>query len=249
MRIAAISDVHGNVFALRRVLETIRWEGVDVVVNLGDHLSGGIDPAATAELLMSTPAVAVRGNHERQVLESHPDQMGASDRLVHDTISAEQREWLAALPLTAEVAPRALAFHGTPTNDTEYLLETVEQSGARPALVDEIEVRLNGIDAAYDLLLCGHTHIQRAVTLPGGALIVNPGSVGYPAYDDNRPYSHVMEAGSPHARYAVLDDSSGHWEAGFREVEYDWEAAAEAARRNNRPDVEHSVLTGKVAAR
>ena len=249
MRIAAISDVHGNVFALQRVLEAVRADDVDVLVNLGDHLSGGIDPAATAALLMNTPAITVRGNHDRQVLDLHPDQMGASDRLVHETISTEQRAGLASLPLTAEVTPAVLAFHGTPTNDSQYLLETVEPSGARPARIEEIEKRLNGIDSSYDLLLCGHTHIQRAVTLPDGTLIVNPGSVGYPAYKDDRPYEHVMEAGSPHARYAVLDDVSGHWALEFREVEYDWEAAAKLARRNKRPDVEHAVLTGTVATR
>jgi hypothetical protein len=48
--------------------------------------------------------------------------------------------------------------------------------------------------------------LQRAVRLPGGSLVVNPGSVGWPAYDDDRPAPPVMEAGSPHARYAVVDD-------------------------------------------
>jgi hypothetical protein len=69
-RIAAISDVHGNVFALQSVLESIRADGVDVLVNLGDHLSGGVAPAATADLLMKTPSVSIRGKHQRQLLEA-----------------------------------------------------------------------------------------------------------------------------------------------------------------------------------
>ena len=77
MRIAAISDVHGNVFALEAVLRALELQSTDVLVNLGDHLSGGVDPVRTADLLMRTPAVSVRGNHERQVLETSPEAMGS----------------------------------------------------------------------------------------------------------------------------------------------------------------------------
>lgn len=73
--------------------------------------------------------------------------------------------------------------------------------------------------------------------LPSGATVVNPGSVGYPAYDDDQPYPHVMEAGTPHARYAVVDDATGRWEVHFRTVIYDWEHAAEVAEGNRRPKV------------
>jgi len=55
VRIAAISDVHGNIFALDAVLEDILDQRVDLVVNLGDHLSGGVAPAETADRLLDTP--------------------------------------------------------------------------------------------------------------------------------------------------------------------------------------------------
>ncbi|MDP5226698.1 MULTISPECIES: metallophosphoesterase family protein [Arthrobacter] len=243
MRIAAISDVHGNVFALRAVLQAVSRDRADLVVNLGDHLSGGVAPAATADLLMATPMVSVRGNHERQVLETPPALMSASDRLAHAELTGRHRAWLAALPLTARPVEGVLAFHGTPEDDLEYLLETVTPDGVRPATEDEVTSRLSGhLDHA--LLLCGHTHLQRAVRLSGGALVVNPGSVGWPAYDDDRPYPHLIEAGTPHARYAVADDASGRWEVELRAVGYPWEEAAALARANGRPDVEHALLTG-----
>lgn len=213
MRIAAISDVHGNVFALRSVLEALNTMRVDVLVNLGDHLSGGLDPAATAELLLDTQAVSVRGNHERQLLEYPRERMGASDGLAADLL---------------------------------YLLETVTADGVRPASESEVVERLGASDIdGYTLLLSGHTHLQRQLRLPNGALVVNPGSVGMPAYRDDGATPHVIEAGSPHARFAVLDDDSGTWEATYHAIEYPWEEAAVVARANGRPDVEHALLTGR----
>jgi len=75
---------------------------------------------------------------------------------------------------------------------------------------------------------------------------VNPGSVGWPAYADDHPHPHVMEAGTPHARYAVVEDADGEWSAELRAVDYDWPAAAAIAERNERPDVARAPRTGRV---
>ena len=245
MRIAAISDVHGNLGALDAVLADIETLDVDVVVNLGDLLSGGVLPRETADRLMDADLPTVRGNHERQLLTLDRDRMGLSDRLAHETISARHRDWLAGLPLTLEVADGVLAFHGSPTDDLTYLLETVDPDGARPATPEEVTGRLGGF-ATTPLLLCGHTHLQRSMRLPTGALVLNPGSVGWPAYDDDHPHPHVMEAGTPHARYAVAERTDGRWTGEFRAVEYDWEAAAGIAEANRRPDVARALRTGRV---
>ncbi|UYM04984.1 metallophosphoesterase family protein [Solicola gregarius] len=245
MRIAAIADIHGNLPALDAVLADIESAGVDLVVNLGDIVSGGVQPRETADRLIPLALPTVRGNHERQVLTLPVDRLGASDRLARESLSARHRTWLASLPLTSELAPGVVAFHGSPTNDTVYLLETVEPSGVRRATTDEVVERL-GAYAATPLLLCGHTHLQRSMRLPTGALVGNPGSVGWPAYDDDRPYPHVMEAGTPHARYAVADDRDGTWQLSFRSVRYDWEHAASIAESNGRPDVANALLTGRV---
>ncbi|TFV47133.1 metallophosphoesterase family protein [Blastococcus sp. TF02A-35] len=245
MRIAAISDVHGNLPALDAVLADLATQHVDLVVNLGDLLSGAVRPQETADRLVELDALTVAGNHERQLLTWLRERMGASDRLAHDTITDRHRAWMARLPLTLEPADGVLAFHGSPTDDLVYLLETVDPGGARPATEAEVLDRL-GAAAAVPLLLCGHTHLQRAMRLPTGALVLNPGSVGWPAYSDDSPHPHVMEAGSPHARYAVADDAGGSWSHEFRSVRYDWEAAAATADGNGRPDVAHALRTGRV---
>ncbi|MGY2005018.1 metallophosphoesterase family protein [Blastococcus sp. SYSU DS1024] len=244
MRIAAIADVHGNLLALEAVLADLATRDVDVVVNLGDLLSGAVQPRETADRLVELDIRTVAGNHERQLLTFPRERMSASDRLAHDAITDRHRAWMAGLPLTLSPAEGVLAFHGSPTDDLVYLLETVDPDGARPATTAEVLERL-GPAADVPLLLCGHTHLQRAMALPTGALVLNPGSVGWPAYDDDHPHPHVMEAGTPHARYAIADDAGGSWNHEFRAVAYDWESAARTAEGNGRPDVAHALRTGR----
>lgn len=245
MRIAALSDVHGNLAALDAVMADIATQAVDVVVNLGDLLSGAFQPAETADRLLELDLPTVRGNHERQLLTLPPDRMGLSDRHAHETITTRHREWLTALPPTLRIGEGVLAFHGTPTDDLVHLLETVAEDGARPGTPDEVGERL-GAHADTRLLLCGHTHLQRTMRLPSGALVLNPGSVGWPAYADDHPFPHTMEAGTPHARYAIADDHGGDWSAEFRAVEYDRARAAATAEVNGRSDVARALRTGRV---
>ena len=244
MRIAAISDVHGNLPALDAVTADITGQDVDVVVNLGDLLSGAVQPRETADRLMELGLPTVRGNHERQLLTLSPEQMGASDRLANDAITDRHREWMAGLPLTLQPAEGVLAFHGSPSDDLTYLLDSVGPDGARPATEEQVIERL-GRAVDVPLLLCGHTHLQRSMRLPSGALVVNPGSVGWPAYDDERPYPHVMEAGTPHARYAVAERVRGRWTVEFHAVDYDWEQAATIAEANGRAEVARALRTGR----
>ena len=80
--------------------------------------------------------------------------------------------------------------HGSPRSDIEYLLETPVQEEVRLATSAEIEERLEThIPATITLLACGHTHVARTIRLHRGLLIVNPGSVGLPAYDDDHPHA------------------------------------------------------------
>jgi predicted phosphodiesterase len=95
------------------------------------------------------------------------------------------------------------------------------------------------------VVLCAHSHVPRVVRLGSGQLAVNPGSVGLPAYDQDQPYPHVMEAGSPHARYAVLQNTSRGWRVEQLAIPYDHDAAADAASANGRPDWATWLQTGR----
>lgn len=79
MRIAFVSDIHGNLAALNAVIDDIGRRQVDQVVNLGDTVSGPLLPMQTARRLSALPWLHVAGNHERQVLRQPLTQQIASD--------------------------------------------------------------------------------------------------------------------------------------------------------------------------
>lgn len=252
MRIAVISDVHGNLPALNVVLEDIAASGVELTLNLGDILSGPLWPAETAQRLMALDLPTIRGNHERQLLTLPRERMGASDAFAAGAITAAQRDWLASLPLTMELAAEVFCCHGTPGSDLVYFLETVTAAGWRgpgdPGLRASTagEVAERAGDVRHGLILCGHTHVPRAVRLDDGRLIVNPGSVGLQAYDDIHPRPHVVENGSPHARYALLTRRGGEWQVELRALPYDWASAASRAEANGRGDWADALRSGRV---
>ncbi len=242
MRIALVSDIHGNLPALQAVLQDISRRGVDRIVNLGDSLSGPMFPRETAEFLMQQDWIQLAGNHERQILEFQPGRGGESDGYALSTLSPEILAWLRSLPGTHRLNEEVFFCHGTPHTDLHYFLETVEPGAVRLASTAEVDARLGSISAR--VVACGHTHIPRAVRSGNGTLIVNPGSVGLQAYDDEHPYPHLMQNGSTDARYAIIEGNHGVWSAALHSVPYDFHAAADAAQLRGRKDWQHALLTG-----
>jgi predicted phosphodiesterase len=251
MRLAVVSDIHGNLPALDAVLADIAASGADLTVNLGDILSGPLWIAETAERLMALKLPTIRGNHERQVLTLPAQRMGASDAFAAAHLPPHARDWLAALPATLQLDAEVFCCHGTPTDDLQYFLETVEPRGARAATLAEATVRAGDAQRgiAHAVILCGHSHVPRLLQLDDGRLVVNPGSVGLQAYDDDHGYPHVVENGSPHARYALLTRRPAGWQVEQRAVPYDHEAAARRAEANDRPDWADALRTGRVGRR
>ncbi len=236
MRIAVLSDIHGNLPALLAVVADFMRRGVDQVVNLGDSVSGPLLPKETAQYLMAQDWVHLAGNHERQVLNLHANP-GPSDQYAHSQLSSAELAWMASLPSVRPLNDEVLLCHGTPTSDITYLLQTTD----RAATAAEIEERLGTVSAS--LVLCGHSHVPRSVR-SRGTLIVNPGSVGLPAYDDDEPCPHVIETGSPDARYAIVEQRDGNWVVDLISVPYPYREMAELAKLRQRPEWEYALLTG-----
>jgi len=243
MRIAALSDVHGNLLALEAVTRDLRTASPDLVVNLGDHLSGPLQAATTADLLMSETAwVHIRGNHDRQMLEFQPDAMGMSDRAAARQLEPRHTAWLASLPSVARIGDDVFLCHGTPELDYEYLVEDVSSGFPRVAGSDELRGRVGSLTG---LILCGHSHMPRFVRVDDATMVANPGSVGLPAYDDPEyRFPHAIEMGSPHARYLLLDRRGSGWDATMRLLEYDWERTARLADAGLRQAWSHALRTG-----
>lgn len=244
MRVAIISDIHGNLRALDAVLADIACRRVDLTVNLGDLVSGPLQPAETADRLMRLNLPTVRGNHERQLLTFETQRMGESDRHAALHLTDTHRAWLAEFPATALTAGDIFLCHGTPANDLDYFVETIDASGLRIATEEDVAAR--AADAPGTLLLCGHTHLPRSVQLADGRSVLNPGSVGLQAYEARFPFPHTIQTGSPHARYAVAERAANTWQIELIQVEYDWETQARLAEKNGRPEWARALRTGQV---
>lgn len=282
MKVALLSDIHGNLWALDAVLAHAAQQGVTVFWNLGDILSGPLDAAGTADRLIALDLLTIAGNHERQLLACASGPGLPSDEHAFRTTTAAHREWLRRLPATARPRPDVLLCHGTPHSDVEPLLETHERGrGLRMATREESKRRLwrtepgesasaltiatltsprtltttemsdaHDASASPRLVVCGHTHLPRATQVAPDCLVVNPGSVGLPAYDyveDGE--THYVDNGAPHASYAIVEEievlgTASRWQASFHRIPYDWESAARMAARNLRPEWAFALRTG-----
>lgn len=250
--IAAISDIHSNVFALEAVLTDIKQRNIDQIVNLGDILYGPIAPKDTYALLMAqqNDIITIRGNQDRQIYEATTAEIGnnATMAFIIEDLPKAAVNWLQNLPFDCHLSEDVYLCHGSPTDDMVYLLENIETG--QPTLRDNLDIlaQLNGIDST--VIICGHTHIPRTVTLSTGQMVVNTGSVGYPAYEDDLPILHKMQTYSPHASYALIkcvDTEQGkYWQTEHIKVPYDYEAAAKLASMNGREDWAFALRTGRV---
>ena len=245
MRFAAIADVHGNYLALEAVLADIRAQGIGEIVNLGDMASGPLDARRTMDALMALDAVHVLGNHDRWLIDRPFEKMGSWERPAYVQLGIDHLDWLRTVPSTQIFRDEVFLCHATPADDNVYWLETVTPDGSvKMSSLEAIEKEAEGI--SQSLILCGHTHIARAVRLGDGRLVVNPGSVGGPGFSYNVPFPHVIEAGTPDARYAILEWASRGWRVTFRHVPYDNDAMAVLARRNGDPEFASALATGWV---
>ena len=264
MRLAFVSDIHGNLAALDAVIDDLAQRQVDQVVNLGDTVSGPLLPRETVARLRGLPWLHIAGNHERQVLTLPPERQQAADAYASAQLSEEDKGWLRSHTDSCDprlheaglwpsrLGPDVALCHGSPRSDLEYLLETPVDEEARLATPGEIAQRLDArIPPDIRLLACGHSHVPRVVALANGLLIVNPGSVGLPAYDDDHPLPlsrfHRIETGGPLARYAVAEKHGERWVVSLISLTYDAEPMALLAERNGRPDWGHALRAGWMA--
>jgi predicted phosphodiesterase len=243
MKLAILSDIHGNRWALEAVLDDLTRTAVDATINLGDSLWGVLDPAGTADLLMSMTLRSVRGNTDRDLLAPPTPLAPSIETHSRAALTDARRVWLEQHepPFVIE---GVLACHGTPGNDSRTLLEDVTEQAVRRRSGAEVGAVLGQFPPDVSMVLCGHSHVPGIVQVPGGPLVVNSGSIGLPAYRHNVPHPHRMESGSPHARYTVIQSQGGSWRVEFRAVVYDWAAAAARADEIGRADWAHAIRTG-----
>jgi putative phosphoesterase len=242
--IAIVSDIHGNSWAFEAVLTDIKSRGIKTIINLGDSLYGPLDPRGTCELLMDNNVLSISGNEDRIILE-HPGSKPESGMLeyVKSQIDKDVVNWLKSLPFELIFSGKIYCCHGTPQSDSAYLLERVLPGYISLKEKTEIDDLLK--DVQQNVVTCGHSHMQGMVAI-GNKTIVNPGSVGCPAFEDDHPLPHKVENHQPDAKYCVVKFSGKLVNTEHINVPYDFEQAARRAEKNNRKDWAKWIRTGTV---
>jgi predicted phosphodiesterase len=242
---AIISDIHGNSLALLAVLEDIKTRGIKKIINLGDHFFGALEPETVAGILRENEMLCISGNTDREILESLAGKLDKEgmDRVKAD-LSPQTISWIKSLPGTAALDGLFFICHGTPESDDAYLLEQVTANGVF-VYNDEHLIKATS-NIKERIILCGHSHVNRVVYLSNNKIILNPGSVGLPAYLGNGEHRFAMESMSPHAKYAIV-----YAEGDLINIEqvlctYDWHKASEAARQNGNEKWAQFLLHGRM---
>lgn len=231
MRIAFLSDIHGNAAALEAVVADLREKGVERIAVLGDLAYRGPEPERAVDLvreLAADGAEVIQGNADLWVVRGVeagevPDRflegMKAEREWTAERLSPEQIKYLEVLPAEMEweaEGVRIHAFHATPTN----LFTAVLPEASSEVLRERIMVK-----PAADLYVYAHIHLPY-VRYVNGKCVVNTGSVGLP-FD-----------GMPRASYALVEVEAGRYRVTLERVPYDVERAAKRYREAGYPNPE-----------
>ncbi len=233
MKIAVLSDIHGNRHALDAVLRHARGQGAaQLIINLGDSIGYGPDPEGVIDRIKGAGFVNLLGDYDRKVLSKKHRQEGwqavnnpdkrAMFAWTYQALSKRARQFLKALPEERSLhleGLRLMLTHGSPESLHEHL---------GPATPDARLEALSGI-AEADVILCGHSH-QAFNRRVAGTHFINPGSVGRP--DD----------GDPRASYAVLTLQENMLSAQIFRVPYNIAGAVQALRAAGLPGIFSDVL-------
>ncbi len=228
MRIAIVSDIHGNAHALGRCLDDLRERGgADVIVAAGDLCLDGPKPEKVLARLDAVGAQCLRGNTDRLIGLGDLAQMDEEDaRAVswaRDRIGPERTRGLAGLPLTLTFGngeDGLLVCHANPRSDDEHVWPDAHD--------DTLERLFEGV--TQRTVAFGHLHLPY-VRVWRGRTLVNVASAGLP------------KDGDPRAHYALLTWRSGGWEVQSRRVPFDVEKVARQLRKSGIPDLAKRLAT------
>lgn len=189
MKIAVISDIHANIYALINLLEDIDEEKVDTIICLGDLVGYGPHPNEVISMIRRRHILCIKGNYDISVVDNEYSYIREtrintfSLPWTVNELRAENKNFLKNLPstLTLNIEGKNLLFvHGSPNRINEYLLKDGDNT---------LEV-MNSIDE--DVLICAHTHIP-AIKEFGDKVYINSGSIGKP------------KIGRPNTTYCILN--------------------------------------------
>jgi putative phosphoesterase len=231
MRIAILSDVHGNCAGLDAALADLQQQPADQIVCLGDMIQGGPQPTEVVARLRGLGCPVVMGNADAWLLtgqatdaEPTSPQQQAVREWQLTQLAPDDRAYIEGFQPTVEIelgGRTLLCFHGSPGSFDEIILPTTPE--------EEVQRMLGPFVPA---LMCGgHTHLQQ-IRRVGDTLFFNPGSVGF-AYSHQQPEGQFKA--DPWAEYAVLTYQDGRIGLDLRRVPYSAEAIIQTYLASGRP--------------
>lgn len=195
MRLALISDIHGNLPAFQAVLDRIDQEGVDATVCLGDTVGYGPYPSECIDVMMDRGIPSVLGNHDAcMVGKLNFTFFGEPNRSLlrwtRDHLRPDQIAWLEGLPMVIEHPASFIAAHASPINPERW------QWLDSAITCREVLARVD-----YDFVFVGHTHVPALVSSELGVFglergyrfLINPGSVGQGRDHDRRASFGILD--------------------------------------------------------
>jgi predicted phosphodiesterase len=213
MKIAFISDIHGNLLAFESVLKDIKKIRADKIVFLGDASDLGMRPAESLDLLQSLNCECVMGNHDEFMIEPKKIYEYTKDKLVIDTVEwSRARHAQRHLDFLSTFKPFVqipfipgmdiFCYHGSPVSNMENV---------RPDTgLESFSSRLS--DKSNSIFIGGHTHVQMIRNVKG-TRIVTAGSVGQPFVGYTMPPTK-----HPWAEYTVISANGPHYNIELRQV-------------------------------
>ena len=237
MKIAVISDIHGNMEALDSVLEDISKKECDKIFVLGDYAMAGPEPDKTvdyfAKKIDDSKFTMIQGNTDLMIADYSEELYNSlktkapimAEALQNDVeiITAEHKEFLKNLPAQKEVTVDGIKFllvHGSPRKNNEDILPDTP--------TEELDKMLENVNA--DVVLCGHTHIPCGFQTESKKTVVNAGSVGRTFFVEPDSFSKAC--------YLTIDVENKQCAFQHHFIPYDREKATEKliARKFNGSD-------------
>jgi predicted phosphodiesterase len=238
MRVAVISDIHANCFALDATLDDLEQYPVDQVICLGDVVQGGAQPRQTITRLRELACPVVMGNADSWLLTEESDTIEPTTQQQREVrawtlaeLSSADLDYVRGFQRTLEVSlsheQRLLCFHGSPNSFDDVLL---------PETSKEDWDRLLG-PFSPAIMAGGHTHTQQIRRVHDG-LFFNPGSIGV-------AYNYYLTKEQFHidawAEYAVLSYGDGSMSLSFHRVPYNVQKLIRIIEASGRPNANAMV--------
>jgi predicted phosphodiesterase len=235
MRVALLSDMHGNAVAFRAVLEDVRREDVDLIVSLGDIAQGGPQPRECVDILRELGCPCVYGNSDDFLItldlgaepiedDERRERLLETARWSREQLGEDGLDFLSGFEPTVEV-DRLICCHATPHSNEDVVLPDTPRADAE---------RLIGSPDA-EAVAAGHVHLQWLRRF-SNLLWFCVGSVGL-VYEHKEPMDDVPFL--PFCEYALFSGAG----IDFRRIPFDVEELLEAARANDFPDVQRYAAT------